>query len=200
MDWIYSTFHHTIDYFCNALSNIFIRRCNVHPQFEDRRHAVVLHAIIGLGKKLTPDKTRIAIALASAFILLIYPSAWLRLLIILGAGLIGLYLFNGTNEPARQAIPVSFSKKTGLLSISALVVILICSPIVNSAVDNRLVDIFDTFFRVGSLVFGGGHVVLPMIEREIVPGDYFLQISFLLVMGWLKQYQVLCLPFQATSV
>lgn len=141
--------------------------------------AVVLHAVIGLGKKLTPDKTRMAIALVSAFILLLYPSAWLQLLIIVSAGVCGLYLFKSTNESARKEIPVSFSKNTGILAISTLIVILISSPIVNNAVDNRLVDIFDTFFRVGSLVFGGGHVVLPMIEREIVPGGLLSPDQFL---------------------
>ncbi|WP_318246527.1 chromate efflux transporter [Guptibacillus algicola] len=131
--------------------------------------AVVLHAIIGLSKKLTPDKTRIAIALASAFLLLLYPSAWLQFLIIAGSGVCGLFLFKGMNESDRVTIPISFSKKTGFFSLSLLVAILVSSPILARMTDNRLFDLFDTFFRVGALVFGGGHVVLPMIERELVP-------------------------------
>src|SRR5699024_3597019 len=91
--------------------------------------SVVLHALIGLGKKLTPDKSRLAIALVSAIVLLLYPSAWMQILII----------------------------------------VLIVLPILNNTFNNALLNIFDVFFRVGSLVFGGGHVVLPMIERELVP-------------------------------
>src|SRR5699024_814665 len=55
--------------------------------------AVILHALIGLGKKLTPDKSRLAIALVSAMIMLLYPSAWMQILIILAAGFLGLKLF-----------------------------------------------------------------------------------------------------------
>lgn len=131
--------------------------------------AVVLHAIIGLSKKLTPDKTRIAIALGAACLLLLYPSAWLQFLIITGAGICGLFLFKGIHESDRVTIPISFSKKTGIFSLSLLVVTLVSSPILARLTDNRLFDLFDTFFRVGALVFGGGHVVLPMIERELVP-------------------------------
>src|SRR5699024_11509361 len=55
--------------------------------------AVVLHALIGLGQKLTPDKRRLAIALVSAMIMLLYPSAWMQILHILAAGVLGFKLF-----------------------------------------------------------------------------------------------------------
>ncbi|WLR58728.1 chromate efflux transporter [Guptibacillus hwajinpoensis] len=131
--------------------------------------AVVLHAIIGLGKKLTPDRTRIAIALAAALIMLLYPSAWMQLLIIVGAGLLGLRLFNDKTETNVKPFPVSLSKKVGVCALILLGTLLIALPILNRFTDSALLSLFDTFFRVGALVFGGGHVVLPMIEREIVP-------------------------------
>ncbi|WP_371018161.1 chromate efflux transporter [Pseudalkalibacillus sp. JSM 102089] len=131
--------------------------------------AVVLHAIIGLGKKLTPDRTRIAIALAAALIMLLYPSAWMQLLIIGGAGLLGLRLFNDKTETNVKPFPVSLSKKVGACAFVLLVTLLIALPILNQFTDNALLHLFDMFFRVGALVFGGGHVVLPMIERQIVP-------------------------------
>ncbi|MGG1686031.1 chromate efflux transporter [Pseudalkalibacillus sp. NRS-1564] len=131
--------------------------------------AVVLHAIIGLGKKLTPDRTRIAIALAAALIMLLYPSAWMQLLIIVGAGLLGLRLFNDKTESNVKPFPVSLSKKVGVCALILLVTLLIALPILNRFTDNAPLHLFDMFFRVGALVFGGGHVVLPMIEREIVP-------------------------------
>ncbi|RYG71987.1 chromate efflux transporter [Lentibacillus lipolyticus] len=131
--------------------------------------AVVLHALIGLGKKLTPDKTRLAIAVVAASIMLIYPSAWMQILIILGAGLLGLKLFKDKAESNVKPFSVNISKKTGIISLTILVVFLIALPIITKLTNNPLFSIFDTFFRVGSLVFGGGHVVLPMIEREIVP-------------------------------
>ncbi|CDQ20163.1 chromate transporter [Halobacillus karajensis] len=131
--------------------------------------AVVLHALIGLGKKLTPDKSRMAIALAAALIMLLYPSAWIQIMIILAAGLVGLSLFKNKAASNIESFPVNISKKTGVLSLTVLGSSLIVLPLINNAVNHSLINIFDTFFRVGSLVFGGGHVVLPMIERELVP-------------------------------
>ncbi|WP_053218289.1 chromate efflux transporter [Virgibacillus senegalensis] len=131
--------------------------------------AVVLHALIGLGKKLTPDKTRLAIAIVAAAVMLLYPSAWMQIAIILAAGLVGLKLFKDKAESKVEPFKVNISKKTGVASLGILVTCLIVLPLITRVTDNRLLDIFDTFFRVGSLVFGGGHVVLPMIEREVVP-------------------------------
>ncbi len=131
--------------------------------------AVVLHALIGLGKKLTPDKSRIAIALGAAVIMLVAPSAWIQILIIVAAGLLGWKLFKDKAESKIESFHVSISKKTGLASLSVLIGLLIFLPILNNTFNSSLLNIFDVFFRVGSLVFGGGHVVLPMIERELVP-------------------------------
>ncbi|MBH9967324.1 chromate efflux transporter [Bacillus enclensis] len=131
--------------------------------------AVVLHALIGLGKKLTPDKSRIAIALGAAVIMLVAPSAWIQILIIVAAGLLGWKLFKDKAESKIEPFHVSISKKTGLASLSVLIGLLIFLPILNNTFNSSLLNIFDVFFRVGSLVFGGGHVVLPMIERELVP-------------------------------
>lgn len=131
--------------------------------------AVVLHALIGLGKKLTPDKSRIAIALGAAVIMLAAPSAWIQILIIVAAGLLGWKLFKDKAESKIELFHVSISKKTGLASLSVLIGLLIFLPILNNTFNSSLLNIFDVFFRVGSLVFGGGHVVLPMIERELVP-------------------------------
>ncbi|MFD1018642.1 chromate efflux transporter [Thalassobacillus hwangdonensis] len=131
--------------------------------------AVVLHALIGLGKKLTPDKTRIGIALIAATIMLLYPSAWMQIIIIVGAGLVGLKLFREKAESKVQPFSINISKKLGITSLAILITTLIVTPLLTRMTDNPLISIFDTFFRVGSLVFGGGHVVLPMIEREVVP-------------------------------
>ncbi|WP_404452371.1 chromate efflux transporter [Virgibacillus necropolis] len=141
--------------------------------------AVVLHALIGLGKKLTPDKTRLAIAIVAAAVMLIYPSAWVQILIIIVAGLLGLKLFKNKAESNVKPFSVNISKKTGFISLGILVVSLIALPIITKFTNNPLLNIFDIFFRVGSLVFGGGHVVLPMIEREIVPQGLMTADEFL---------------------
>ncbi|GGC98796.1 chromate transporter [Thalassobacillus devorans] len=141
--------------------------------------AVVLHALIGLGKKLTPDKARIAIALVAAAVMLLYPSAWMQILIILAAGLLGIRQFKDKSEPKVQTFNVNISKKLGITSLGILVFTLVMLPLLTKMTDNPLLSIFDTFFRVGSLVFGGGHVVLPMIEREVVPQGLMTANEFL---------------------
>lgn len=132
--------------------------------------AVVLHALIDLGKKLTPDKKRIAIAIIAATIMLVYPSAWMQILIILGAAVLGIFLFHEKKALNVNDISVKISKKTAVMSFSLLIALLFITPFLVKLTDNIYVRIFDSFFRVGSLVFGGGHVVLPMIEREVVGG------------------------------
>jgi chromate transporter len=141
--------------------------------------AVVLHALIGMGKKLTPDKTRIAIALIAATIMLIFPSSWMQILIIIGAGIVGYILFKNQANSNVNLFSVHISKRAGMISLSILLTTLILLPILTKFTDNPFVQIFDTFFRVGSLVFGGGHVVLPMIEREVVPTGWLTADEFL---------------------
>ncbi|WLR51887.1 chromate efflux transporter [Bacillus tianshenii] len=141
--------------------------------------AVVLHALLGMGAKLTPDKTRLAIAGAAATIMLLYPSAWMQIAIIVGAGLLGMKLFRDKADSKVKPFSVNISKRTGIVSLGTLVTMLVVLPVLTKLTDNPLLSIFDTFFRVGSLVFGGGHVVLPMIEREVVPTGWLTPDEFL---------------------
>lgn len=141
--------------------------------------AVVLHALIGLGKKLTPDKTRKAFALVSAIIMLLFPTAWVQIIIILLAGMIGKSLFNNIADTNVHHFSVNISKKTGVVSLGVLASGLVFLPILSRFLENNLLNIFDVFFRVGSLVFGGGHVVLPMLEREVVPTGLLTANEFL---------------------
>ncbi|MGY4690822.1 chromate efflux transporter [Salibacterium sp. K-3] len=131
--------------------------------------AVVLHALLGMGAKLAPDSARQAMALFAAVVMLLFPSAWLQLLVIAAAGAAGWTLFKDKAESNLETFETGLSKKTGLVSLCILVALLVTLPVLAGAVDNPFVRIFDIFFRVGALVFGGGHVVLPMIERELVP-------------------------------
>src|SRR5699024_11327213 len=82
-------------------------------------------------------------------------------------------------EPNINHFLIKISKKNVLISLSILVFTVIALPIISMITNNPLVSIFDTFFRVSSLVFGGGYVVLPMIEREIVPQGLISPDAFL---------------------
>ncbi|WP_035712234.1 chromate efflux transporter [Salibacterium aidingense] len=131
--------------------------------------AVVLHALIGMGAKLAPDGGRRAMAVTAAVVMLLFPTAWVQLLLIAAAGAGGWTFFKDKAASNLESFSVNLSKKTGLVSLGTLLTLLLVLPLIAGATENPLIRIFDIFFRVGSLVFGGGHVVLPMIEREIVP-------------------------------
>ncbi|MFD1036949.1 chromate efflux transporter [Virgibacillus byunsanensis] len=141
--------------------------------------AVVAHAVLGLGGKLTPDRPRIAIALAAALVMLLFPSAMVQIGIIVVAALIGYVAFSNQAESKVNTFSVSITKKQGVMSLSILVALLIGLPLLSQAVSNTYVSLFDTFFRVGALVFGGGHVVLPLLEQEVVPNGLLSNGEFL---------------------
>ncbi|WP_096272833.1 chromate transporter [Paucisalibacillus globulus] len=141
--------------------------------------AVVLHAVLGMGKKLTPDKPRIAIAVIAMLILLLFPSAIVQISVIIGAAILGYFMFSKDAESKVKTFSVSITKTQGVISLSILVVLLIGLPIMAQVVNNPYVSIFDTFFRVGSIVFGGGHVVLPLLEQEVVPNGLLTSSEFL---------------------
>ncbi|MGO1060615.1 chromate efflux transporter [Planococcus sp. FY231025] len=132
--------------------------------------AVVAHALMGMSKTLTPDLTRITIALAAAAVILLVPTAWAQIGIIILAGIVGYALFRKEKAPEAVKLALTFGRKTGIAAWSIFAGLLIGLPLLRPAIDSALYAIFDIFYRVGSIVFGGGHVVLPMLEREVVPG------------------------------
>ena len=141
--------------------------------------AIVAHAVLGLGKKLTPDKPRLAIALIAALVMLAFASTIAQIGVIIVAGIIGFFFFSGNSNPKIKPITVDFSKKHGLVALGLFALLLIGLPIVSSLTNHGYVSLFDTFYRVGSLVFGGGHVVLPLLEQEIVPTGLLSNDEFL---------------------
>jgi len=141
--------------------------------------AVVAQAIIGMGQKLTPDRGRASIAVAVAAVSLLWPSAFGQALLILAAGVVGLigYRNAAIPEPADLSVPVG--RGVAVLCLAVFFGLLILLPLLRSyAVPDWLV-LFDSFYRSGSLVFGGGHVVLPMLEREVVATGWIGKDDFL---------------------
>lgn len=140
--------------------------------------AIVAHAILGMASKLTPDtKTRTIAFFALAGVLL-WQTTFSQVLFILLAALAGFLLFKPDRlDTKSSAFPISKRLGTVLLSIfGALLVIL---PILRETFENQTIALFDSFYRAGALVFGGGHVVLPLLERELVPAGFLSEEAFL---------------------
>ncbi len=141
--------------------------------------AVVLHAILGMAKNLTPDKPRIIIAVIAAGIMLVYPNVWVQIATIIGGGLIGLILFQKREATKIEHFTIDIPRKFSYYALGLLGGLLVLLPIIANFFNHIYITLFDTFFRVGALVFGGGHVVLPMIERELVSNGLISADAFL---------------------
>ncbi|MET1014016.1 MAG: chromate efflux transporter [Paenisporosarcina sp.] len=131
--------------------------------------AVVAHALMGMSKSLTPDRPRITVAIIAAAATLLIPTAWGQILIIILAGLFGILYYQNEKAPEAVYMPLQFGKRTGIVAWILFFSLLILLPIFRPFVQETWYAIFDIFYRVGSIVFGGGHVVLPLLEREVVP-------------------------------
>ncbi|WP_374939778.1 chromate transporter [Bacillus sp. MCCB 382] len=141
--------------------------------------AVVAHAILGMAAKLTPDLKRKTIALLALVILLMWQTVISQVVVICLSALIGFLLYK--NESADDEVRMEFpiSRKTAVISLSAFLSLLIVLPFLREISSLEWVALFDSFYRSGALVFGGGHVVLPLLEREFVPTGWLTEEQFL---------------------
>lgn len=141
--------------------------------------SIVAHAVLGMGQKLTPDKERVTIAVAAAAICLLWPTAYTQVLIILAAAVIGLWLYRKREIEDIPSLPVAVSRRFGLICLALFLGLLVLLPLIRQGAEIGWLAMFDSFYRSGSLVFGGGHVVLPLLEREVVPSGWVGQADFL---------------------
>ncbi|MPT24371.1 MAG: chromate efflux transporter, partial [Starkeya sp.] len=134
--------------------------------------AIVADAVLGMAKNLCPDRTRRSLALVAAAAAALVPGALGQIGIIAGGALIGLAVIRldgvAVTEPARHHLP---GRAASLAAFALFALLLVGLPVLAQVTGNAGISLFDTLYRAGALVFGGGHVVLPLIEAELVkPG------------------------------
>ena len=139
--------------------------------------AVVADAVLGMAKKLCPDWQRASIALLATLALVFFGSTWLQLVVVLIGGIVGLMLCQHVSTKAADNIQVAYSRKAALVFFSIFVILLIALPLLASG--SLFTAVADIFYRAGALVFGGGHVVLPLLEESVVATDMVSKESFL---------------------
>jgi chromate transporter len=133
--------------------------------------AVVAQAVWGMARSLCPDRERATIAIAASIATLAWPSAVAQVSAIGVAGLIGWKLFPAADSTLKSHLRFPLSKKLAVGAWTVFFALLIGLPLLRQVAANPALEVFDSFFRVGSLVFGGGHVVLPLLQSEVVgPG------------------------------
>lgn len=140
--------------------------------------AVVAQAVWGMAGSLCPDRTRATLAVVAAVILLLLPSSLTQIGVILLGAAVGVALLRAAAPADDGAIGFSVPRWAGITALVIFAVLLLGLPLVAVGGPYALA-LFEASYRAGSLVFGGGHVVLPLLERSFVPSGWMTADTFL---------------------
>jgi chromate transporter len=145
--------------------------------------AVVAQAVWDMARRLCPDRRRAAIALAAMIALSLLATVYAQLLVIAFGAVLGL-VFCRSMTPSKQVAfphPHEFRapRTVGVIALVLFCILLLALPLSPLARDNHLVAIFNGFYRSGALVFGGGHVVLPLLQQQTVATGWVSSNDFL---------------------
>ena len=148
--------------------------------------AVILQAVLSMAKTLTPDWTRRILALTATIILVVNTTALMQLFV-LGAGTIaGIFLSGNksaeiqkTESKSKTYSYASFIQKLGPVSAIIFGILLFALPLLAIAYTSPIIEIANIFFQSGALVFGGGHVVLPLLQSQLVPNGLISHTDFM---------------------
>ena len=131
--------------------------------------AVVAQAVWGMARTLCPDRQRASMALIAAIALLAFPGAIIQVAVIVAGGIIGWRFLHDAPLPPARAFAVPFSRGFAVMCWVLFFGLLMALPLMRQAMPGDGLALFDSFYRAGALVFGGGHVVLPLLHAEVVP-------------------------------
>ena len=133
--------------------------------------AIVAQAVWGMARTLCPDRERASIAGGAALIVLLSTSAFSQLAAILFGAVTGAWLCRKNPSAAGEQAPIKVSRRVGVAALTAFFGLLFGLPLLRSLTDSQAIAMMDAFYRSGALVFGGGHVVLPLLREAMVsPG------------------------------
>jgi chromate transporter len=141
--------------------------------------AIVAQAVFGMARTLCPDRERASIATVAALIILLSGSSIAQIACVVLGGFAGLWLCRGAPPAAEGHIAMRVSRGAAFAALSAFFVLLIGLPILQSLAPSSALMLFDAFYRSGALVFGGGHVVLPLLREAFVGPGWVSDDAFL---------------------
>lgn len=132
--------------------------------------AIVAQAVWGMARTLCPDRQRASIAVIAALIILWSSSSLAQIGAIVFGGIVGLWLCrtSAATQSGQGHISTPVSPRVGLLALAAFFLLLAGLPILSTVTHAQGVALFEAFYRSGALVFGGGHVVLPLLREATV--------------------------------
>lgn len=141
--------------------------------------AVVAQAVAGMARQLCPDTWRRSIAALATCVALICPGTAGQVSIIASAALLGLALFKPTVDSVHDPLPLPVNRRVGMGLLGLFFGLLIGLPLAAAAWPSPTLALVSAFYRAGSLVFGGGHVVLPLLQAAVVPTGWVSNETFL---------------------
>jgi chromate transporter len=141
--------------------------------------AIVAQAVWGMARSLCPDRERASIATLSALMILFSTSSVAQIGSIVLGGLLGLWLCRDARPMSDGHIAIPVSRRAGFAALAAFFILLIGLPIAQKLSASSGVALFDAFYRSGALVFGGGHVVLPLLREAFVGPGWVSDDAFL---------------------
>ena len=141
--------------------------------------AVVAFAVWSMANSICTDRIRMTITLFSAIIILSIPIQGIQFYVIAASALTGWLFLEGTVVSTESQTNTRFGRNTALFSLIIFVSLIILLPIARHVTGNPFVEVADSFYRTGALVFGGGHVVLPLLQSEVVETGWVTQDAFL---------------------
>lgn len=141
--------------------------------------AVVAQAVWGMARNLAPDRPRATMAVAAAATVFLLPTSIGQITVIAVAALIGWRFLRADDGDRGSGVVVPIPRWLATAAWVLLFALLLGLPIARALVTFQPLSLFDSFFRSGSLVFGGGHVVLPLLQSEVVPPGWMDNDQFL---------------------
>ena len=132
--------------------------------------AVVAQAVFGMAKSLTPDAKRATVAAVAMIVVLLVPHPAVQVAAIVVGGLAGLAWLRSddADHDEGEGFAIGVSRRIGAIVLMVFAGLLVALPVLVAVTDDPSIRLADAFYRAGSLVFGGGHVVLPLLEAETV--------------------------------
>jgi chromate transporter len=141
--------------------------------------AVVAQAVWGMARALCPDRLRATIAIAAAVAVTAWPAPSGHVLVIAAAAFLGVLVLAAPDVREAPTPPVAVARPIAVAALVAFLALLAGLPIAVRIVPAQSVAVFDSFYRAGALVFGGGHVVLPLLQAEVVPPGWVSDEQFI---------------------
>jgi len=142
--------------------------------------AVVAQAVWGMGRNLCPDRTRKILSVLAAALVLIFPGSLSQVAAIAIGAMMGWWIFRDKIQSSGASGKLGISAHlTAASCLGLFFLLLLVLPLLASMVHSETLTVFDSFYRAGALVFGGGHVVLPLLRAEVVPRGWVSDDLFL---------------------